>query len=86
LCYLAAEGGRHPRRELAKLLWPASEVQRARADLRAVLHKLRKTLGEDTAHDDEGRFFVIESAQLGLEPGGIDLDLEAFEAAVSLAR
>ena len=49
LCYLAAEGGRHPRRELAELLWPESEERRARADLRAVLHKLRKTLGEDEA-------------------------------------
>jgi DNA-binding SARP family transcriptional activator len=85
LCYLAAEGGRHPRRELAKLLWPESEEQRARADLRAVLHKLRKNLGEDSAHDGVARFFVIESGRLGLEPWGIDLDLEAFEAAVSLA-
>jgi DNA-binding SARP family transcriptional activator len=46
LCYLAAEGGRHPRKELAELLWPQSEERRARADLRALLHKLRKTLGK----------------------------------------
>jgi DNA-binding SARP family transcriptional activator len=85
LCYLAAEGGRHPRRELAKLLWPESEERRARADLRAVLHKLRKNVGEDSAHDGVARFFVIESGRLGLEPWGIDLDLEAFEAAFSLA-
>jgi DNA-binding SARP family transcriptional activator/tetratricopeptide (TPR) repeat protein len=85
LCYLAAEGGRHPRRELAELLWPESEVRNARADLRAVLHKLRKTLGEVSAYDGVARFFVIESNRLGLEPWGIDLDLEAFEAAVSLA-
>jgi DNA-binding SARP family transcriptional activator len=83
--YLAAEGGRHPRRELAELLWPQSEERRARADLRAVLHKLRKTLGEDSAQDAVARFFVIESGRLGLEPWGIDLDLEVFEAAVSLA-
>ena len=86
MCYLAAEGGRHPRRELAELLWPESEERRARADLRAVLHKLRKTLKEDGAHDGVARFFVIESDLLGLEPRGIELDLEAFEAAVSLAR
>ncbi len=85
LCYLAAKGGRHPRRELAKLLWPESEERRARADLRAVLHKLRKNLKEDGAHDGVARFFVIESTRFGLEPWGIDLDLEAFEAAVSLA-
>ena len=86
LCYLAAEGGRHPRRELAELLWPQSEERHARADLRAVLHKLRKTLGEDSAHDGVARFFVIESNRLELEPREIELDLEAFEAAVSLAR
>jgi DNA-binding SARP family transcriptional activator len=86
LCYLAAKGGRHPRRELAELLWPESEERRARADLRAVLHKLRKNLGEDSAHDGVARFFVIESNRLELEPRGIELDLEVFEAAVSLAR
>jgi DNA-binding SARP family transcriptional activator len=86
LCYLAAEGGRHPRRALAELLWPQSEGQHARADLRALLHKLRKTLREDRAHDGVGRFFVIESNRLGLEPREIELDLEVFEAAVSLAR
>jgi DNA-binding SARP family transcriptional activator/tetratricopeptide (TPR) repeat protein len=86
LCYLAAEGGRHPRKELAELLWPESEERHARADLRAVLHKLRKTLREDSAHDGVACFFVIENNRLGLEPRGIELDLEIFETAVSLAR
>ena len=86
LCYLAAEGGSHPRNELAELLWPKSEERHARADLRAVLHKLRKILREDSADDGAARFFVIESNRLGLESRGIDLDLEIFEAAVSLAR
>ena len=87
LCYLATEGGRHPRRELAGLLWPKSEDRRARADLRAVLHKLRKSLGQDdTAHDGVARFFVIERDRLGLEPRGIELDLNALDAAVSPAR
>jgi DNA-binding SARP family transcriptional activator len=53
LCYLAAEGGRHPRRELAELLWPQSDERHARGDLRAVLSKLRKGLGEESAHDRE---------------------------------
>jgi DNA-binding SARP family transcriptional activator/predicted ATPase len=86
LCYLAAEGGRHPRRELAELLWPESEERHARADLRAVLHKLRKTLREESADDGVARFFVVESNRLELEPREIKLDLEVFEAAVSLAR
>jgi DNA-binding SARP family transcriptional activator len=87
LCYLAAKGRRHSRRELAELLWPESEARRARADLRAVLYRLKKTLGEDTTPGGEGaRFFVIESDRLGLDRWGVELDLEAFEAAVSLAR
>jgi len=86
LCYLAAEGGRHPRRGLAELLWPESEERHARADLRALLHKLRKTLREESTHDGAASFFVIESNRLGLEPRGIELDLEVFEAAVSPAR
>jgi DNA-binding SARP family transcriptional activator len=79
-------GGRHPRRELAELLWPESEERHARADLRAVLHKLRKTLREESAHDGVARFFIIESSRLELEPREIELDLEVLEAAVSLAR
>ena len=86
LCYLAAEGGRHPRRELAELWWPESDERRARTDLRSTLARLRKTLGEDTAHHHEGRFFVIDGDLLGLEPREVELDLEALEAAVSLAR
>ena len=86
LCYLAAEGGRHPRRELAELLWPESEERHARADLRALLHKLRKALREDSAHDGVTHYFVIEGNRLGLEPRGIELDMDVFEIAVSLAR
>ena len=67
-------------------MWPESEERHARADLRAVLHKLRKTLKEEGAHDGVARFFVIESNRLELEPREIELDLEVFEAAVSLAR
>src|SRR3954470_21277962 len=88
LCYLAAEGGRHPRRELAELLWPHSEERRARADLRGALSKLRKTLEEGGAQDgeEEARFFLIEGDLLGVELKEVELDLEALEAAVSLAR
>src|SRR3954452_6449381 len=59
LCYLAAEGGRHPRRELAELLWPQSEERHARTDLRSALAKLRKTLGEETAHDEDVARFLL---------------------------
>jgi DNA-binding SARP family transcriptional activator/tetratricopeptide (TPR) repeat protein len=90
LCYLAAEGRRHSRRELAELLWPESDEHHARTDLRSALAKLRKTLGEDSAHGDtreEGiRFLVVDGAFLGIEPRGIELDLEVLETTVSLAR
>ena len=89
LCYLAAGGRRHPRRELAELLWPQSDEQHARMDLRSALARLRNTLGEESAHDgeeEEVRFFSIEGDLLGIEPRGIYLDLKAFEAAVALAR
>src|SRR5215207_4843169 len=69
LCYLATEGGRHPRRELAELLWPESEERRARTDLRSALAKLRKTLGEESAHDEEvARLLLIDGDLLGIEP------------------
>ena len=88
LCYLAAEGGRHPRRELAELLWPQSDDQHARMDLRSALARLRKTLGEESARGaEEGvRFLLVDGDLLGLEPRRIYLDLKALEAAVSLAR
>ncbi|HET6662268.1 MAG TPA: AAA family ATPase, partial [Rubrobacter sp.] len=89
LCYLAAEGGRHPRGKLAELLWPGSEERNARGDLRAVLSKLRKTLREESARDgqeEEVGLLLIEGDLLGVEPTGLELDTEALEAAVSLAR
>src|ERR671921_18804 len=94
LCYLATEGGRHPRRELAEFLWPKSEERRARTVLRSALANLRKALregtgegtGEGTAYGKEDRFFVVDSDLLGIEERAVELDLEALKAAVSLAR
>jgi DNA-binding SARP family transcriptional activator len=90
LCYLAAEGGSHPRRELAQLLWPQSDERHARTALRSALANLRKTLGEDRAHDEEevqeDRFLLADGDLLGVEPRGINLDLRTLESAVELAR
>jgi len=90
LYYLAADGGKRPRRELAELLWPNSEERRARTDLRSALTRLRKTLGKDDARGDgssEGvRLLVTDGDLLGVEPRGVELDLRTLEAAVSLAR
>jgi DNA-binding SARP family transcriptional activator/tetratricopeptide (TPR) repeat protein len=90
LCYLAAEGGSHPRRELARLLWPQSDERHARTALRSALANLRKTLGEDLARDEEeiqeNRFLITDGDLLGVGPRGIDLDLRTLESAVELAR
>ena len=90
LCYLATEGGRHSRRGLAELLWPESDEQHARIALRSALARLRKTLEEDSAHGDtheeEDRLLLIDGDLLGIEPLGIELDLDTLDAAVSLAR
>src|SRR3712207_742534 len=90
LCYLAVEGGNHPRRELAELLWPQSDERHARTALRSALSNLRKTLGEDRAHEEEevqeNRLLLADGDLLGVEPQGIDLDLRTLEAAVELAR
>jgi predicted ATPase/DNA-binding SARP family transcriptional activator len=72
-------------------LWPGATERRARTDLRSVLAGLRKTLGEDKARRGNGgsegvRLLAIEGDLLGVEPGGIELDLRTLEAAVSLAR
>jgi DNA-binding SARP family transcriptional activator len=84
---LPGRRGRHPRRELAELLWPQNDEQHARTTLRSALARLRKTLGEESAHgEEEVRFFLIERDLLRIEPRGIELDLEVLEAAVSLAR
>jgi DNA-binding SARP family transcriptional activator/tetratricopeptide (TPR) repeat protein len=96
LCYLAAEGKKYPRGELAELLWPRSDRRSARTDLRGALAKLRKTLGEDGAHADahdeeevqeDGYFpLLVAGDLLGVEPRGINLDLRTLESAVELAR
>jgi DNA-binding SARP family transcriptional activator len=49
------------------------------------LSRLRKTLGEDSIHDGVARF-VVDGDLLGIESTEVELDLNALEAAVSLAR
>jgi DNA-binding SARP family transcriptional activator len=90
LCYLAAEGRKRSRRELAELLSPRSDPRSARTDLRSVLTTIRQTLAENGASGafrrDELHLLVVEGDLLELEPRVVELDLRALEAAVSLAR
>ena len=86
LCYLAAEGKKYPRGELAELLWPTSDRRSARTDLRSTLSRLRRVLGEGGGSSEVVVLLAVEGDRLGLEPGGVELDLGALEAAVSVAR
>ncbi len=88
LCYMAAEGGKHHRSELAELLWPQSDDRRARTDLRSTLAGLRKTLGENGARGggEGSRLLAIDGDLLGVEPRAVELDLRTIETDVSLAR
>jgi DNA-binding SARP family transcriptional activator len=70
LCYLATEGGYHPRRKLAELLWPRSNARHARTDLRSTLSRLRKALGEGGGSSEGNVLFAVEGDLLGLKPGG----------------
>jgi DNA-binding SARP family transcriptional activator len=90
LCYLAAEGKKCPRGQLAELLWPRSEARHARTALRSTLSRLRKSLGEGGARREgsgEGvGLFALEGDLLGVEPGEVELDLRTLESVISLAR
>ena len=86
LCYLAVEGKKYPRRKLAELLWPRSSERHARTDLRSTLSRLRKALGEGGGSSEGVELFAVEGDLLGIEPGGVELDLGTLETAVSIAR
>ena len=90
MCYLATEGKKYPRGELAELLWPRSDRRSARADVRSTLSRLRKALGEGDARSEgsgEGvGLFAVEDDLLGVESREVELDLRTLKSAVSLAR
>ncbi len=64
LAYLAIEGPT-PRRALAMLLWPDVDSERARANLRQRLFRLRKALG----------FNLLEGAAVASLPAHVQVDL-----------
>jgi len=77
LAYVAVTGQSHPRAALAALLWGGLGDQRARANLRLTLTRLRRTLGECLA---------VSSTAVG--PGGavrVRTDLERFTGAAAHA-
>jgi DNA-binding SARP family transcriptional activator len=82
LFFLAASGEPHPREQLAALLWPESDEERARGTLRTTLAMLRGALGSENA-----ALLVAERDRIGLAASAtLDIDLRAVETAYALAR
>lgn len=55
LAHLALEHGqRHPRRQLAELLWPGKEPDAARRNLRLTLHRVRDAVQRQDGHGPDG--------------------------------
>ena len=69
LAYLALEGPT-PRRVLASLLWPDVDGDRARANLRQRLYRLRRSVGRD----------LLEGGDVAALCGDLDVDLNAGDA------
>lgn len=81
LAVLAAKAGtRLGREHLATLLWPDSGQQQARGSLRQTLNLLRKSLQGTGAQG-----VCTNGDELCLEPIGIEVDLQTFEAGIATA-
>ena len=75
LAYLAVQAGRPQARErLAGLLWGDRSDDRARADLRKTLSRLRRSL------PDDGRdLLVVDSRHAAVRPDAVEVDVVRFE-------
>ncbi len=82
LAYLLLHRERpHERARLASILWPDSDEQQARTNLRQTLHLLRRTL-----HDAD-RFFVLDGQRLQSRSGApVELDVARFERSAAAAE
>src|SRR6266516_424036 len=80
LVYLAVEGGTHTRKTLSESFWPELDAEHGRADLRATLLELRKSL-ERCHEPGERAHLQIGRETLGLEQANPPiLDLRLVEA------
>lgn len=70
LAHLALEPGDHPRDALVDLLWPDTDVDRARSSLRRTLSTLRSALG--------GRWVGADRSVVALDRSGVTIDVEEF--------
>ncbi len=79
LALLAAAGGRGLAREkIIAMLWPESDLERARKNLAQAVYALRRDLGTDE--------LIVGTTDLRLNPEHITSDLVEFRAAVAAQR
>src|SRR5262249_30430243 len=79
LAYLALHPGQsHPREKLATLLWGNSSEAQARDSLRHALVRLRRALARGPRPG-----LVSEGHAVALSPAAVDVDVAAFEQALS---
>ncbi len=85
LAYLVLSPNRlHSREELADLLWPDTEPELARGNLRAALSSLRRQM--EPPGDPAGSVFVADGrTHLHLNPDSLKTDVAEFETALAAA-
>jgi predicted ATPase/DNA-binding SARP family transcriptional activator/TolA-binding protein len=71
------------REQLADLLWPDSDAEHARHNLRMALSSLRKQL--ESLGETEGQLLQADRLQVRLDPSQFETDVEAFEHALAAA-
>src|ERR1041385_30586 len=82
LAYLCLHADRaHPREELIDLLWPDSDIEAGRANLRQALWFLRNILEADSKTES---LLVADNSSVWLRPGSIVTDVGEFEAALNV--
>lgn len=74
LCLIVLEPAGVTREDLAAMLWPDTEPERARASVRQALHVIRKAVAPGGLEERGGRIRLVG--------GQIDLDLDELQAAV----
>src|SRR5689334_16579433 len=86
LIYLAVEGDRHSREELAAIFWPDSDEAHGRSLLRRTLAFLRQALDEP-APQEASEHLLVERDSLGFNAAAdFSLDLQSISAGMRAAR
>src|SRR5207244_2282717 len=85
LAYLAMKNGRcSPREELATLLWPESEPDKANQNLRQCVHSLHLLLEQPPL--TSGTFLRATRTEISLDSAAFRTDVADFERALEAAK